>query len=182
MHCIPIADGSLFNLCNLASSSDLITIQHMAIVKVRQAVRSDRNELAKMRALLWPETSLEEHLRELDDALSNRTTGTLPTAILVSHNEDGALIGFLEVGLRSHADGCDPARPVGFVEGWFVQEKLRNHGVGRTLMRSAEDWARAQGCLEMASDALIDNQASQRAHAALGFEVVDRCVNFRKAL
>ena len=49
-------------------------------------------------------------------------------------------------------------------------------------MRSAEDWARAQGCLEMASDALIDNQASQRAHAALGFEVVDRCVNFRKAL
>jgi aminoglycoside 6'-N-acetyltransferase I len=55
-------------------------------------------------------------------------------------------------------------------------------GVGGELMRSAEDWARAQGCLEMASDALIDNEESQRAHEALGFDVVDRCVHFRKGL
>jgi len=34
----------------------------------------------------------------------------------------------------------------------------------------------------MASDALIDNDGSQRAHGALGFEVVDRCVHFRKQL
>ncbi len=102
--------------------------------------------------------------------------------ILVSEDENGALIGFLEVGLRSHADGCDPARPVGFVEGWFVQEEFRNRGIGRELMRSAENWTRAQGCVEMASDALIDNEGSQRAHAALGFDVVDRCVHFRKGL
>ena len=102
--------------------------------------------------------------------------------ILVSEDENGELIGFLEVGMRSHADGCNPARPVGFVEGWFVQERFRNRGVGGELMRSAEDWARAQGCLEMASDALIDNEGSQRAHEALGFDVVDRCVHFRKGL
>jgi aminoglycoside 6'-N-acetyltransferase I len=102
--------------------------------------------------------------------------------ILVSHDENGTLVGFLEAGLRSHADGCDPARPVGFVEGWFVQEKFRNRGVGGSLMRCAEDWARTQGCLEMASDTLIDNEESQSAHKSLGFEVVDRCVNFRKAL
>jgi hypothetical protein len=46
--------------------------------------------------------------------------------------------------------------------------------VGAELMRSAEDWARAQGCLEMASDALINNEGSLRAHEALGFEIVDR--------
>jgi len=34
----------------------------------------------------------------------------------------------------------------------------------------------------MASDTWIDNEASQRAHEALAFEVVDRCVHFRKAL
>jgi aminoglycoside 6'-N-acetyltransferase I len=68
------------------------------------------------------------------------------------------------------------------VEGWFVQELFRNRGIGAELMRSAEDWARAQGCLEMASDAWIDNQGSQRAHEALGFEIVDRCVHVRKAL
>jgi aminoglycoside 6'-N-acetyltransferase I len=102
--------------------------------------------------------------------------------ILVSHEENGRVTGFLEVGLRSHADGCDPMQPVGFVEGWFVHEAFRNRGIGRELMRSAENWARAQGCVEMASDSWINNERSLRAHEALGFEVVDRCVHFRKLL
>lgn len=34
----------------------------------------------------------------------------------------------------------------------------------------------------MASDAPIDNEDSLLAHQALGFEVVDRCVHFRKPL
>lgn len=154
----------------------------MTILKVRQAQHSDRNELAAMRALLWPDTSLEEQLKELDDTLDKQVSGTLPVVLLVSEDENGALVGFLEVGLRSHADGCDPARPVGFVEGWFVHEGFRNQGIGRELMRSAEEWARTQGCVEMASDALVENHSSQRAHEAVGFEVVDRCVHLRKKL
>jgi aminoglycoside 6'-N-acetyltransferase I len=101
---------------------------------------------------------------------------------LVSFDETGTLTGFLEVGLRSHADGCDPARPVSFVEGWFVHEKFRKQGIGAELMRAAEDWAHARGCHEIASDTWIDNEDAQRAHQVLGFEMVDRCVNFRKAL
>jgi aminoglycoside 6'-N-acetyltransferase I len=103
-------------------------------------------------------------------------------AILVSQDEDGLLTGFLEVGLRSHADGCNTAKPVGFVEGWFVHEPYRKQGIGKALMQSAEEWARRQGCREMASDTWIDDETSQRTHQALGFEVVDRCVHFRKAL
>jgi GNAT superfamily N-acetyltransferase len=41
-----------------------------------------------------------------------------------------------------------------------------NQGIGRELMRSAEEWARAQGCVEMASDALTENEPSQHAHEA----------------
>jgi len=154
----------------------------MTISRVRPARDADRNALAQMRALLWPDPRLEHHRSELDDLLSKGKNGTQPMALLVAEDDAGGLIGFLEVGLRSHADGCDPARPVGFVEGWFVQEEFRNRGVGKGLMRSAEDWSRAQGCLEMASDALIDNVGSQRAHEALSFDVVDRCVHFRKGL
>jgi aminoglycoside 6'-N-acetyltransferase I len=137
-----------------------------------------------MRKLLWPESSMEEHRREVEAVLRNRKYGTLPMAILVSQGEDEALTGFLDVVLRSHADGCDPAQPVGFIEGWFVHEPFRYKGVGRELMRSAEAWARSQGCREIASDTWIDDERSQRAHQALGFEVevVDRCVHFLKAL
>jgi aminoglycoside 6'-N-acetyltransferase I len=149
---------------------------------VRQAEIGDQEQLAKMRALLWPEGSVEEHGRELQSLLSTQRSGAMPAAIFVSCDGSGTLNGFLEAGLRSHADGCDPAQPVGFVEGWFVAEGWRHRGVGRALVRAAEEWARGYGCLEMASDTWIDDIASQRAHEALDFEVVDRCVHFRKKL
>ena len=49
-------------------------------------------------------------------------------------------------------------------------------------MVAAEAWSREQGASELASDTWLDNAGSQRAHEALGFEVVDRCVNYRKPL
>ena len=151
-------------------------------IKVRPAHPSDKEDLARMRELLWPESSMDEHRQELDSVLRSRMNGTLPMTVLVSQGEDEALTGFIEVGLRSHADGCDPVRPVGFVEGWFVHEASRKQGIGSALMRSAETWARKQGCVEIASDTWIDDERSIRTHQALGFEVVDRCVHFRKAL
>ena len=71
---------------------------------------------------------------------------------------------------------------VGFVEGWFVDGAFRKQGIGAALMRAAEDWSRKQGCREIASDTWIDDEMSIDAHQALGFEVVDRCVHFRKPL
>jgi len=100
----------------------------------------------------------------------------------VAEVSDGTLVGFLEVDLRSHADGCNPSQAVGYIEGWFVGEDYRHRGVGKKLLAKAEDWARSHRCLEMASDAIIDNELSQRAHEALGYEVVDRCVHYRKRL
>ena len=149
---------------------------------IRPTQPRDFLQLAAMRGLLWPDASLREHLAELEAGLTNPGQLGFPAVVLVAEDEHGTLTGFLEVGLRSHADGCDPARPVGFIEGWFVVEEDRKKGIGGALMRAAEEWARAQGCREMASDALIDNPGSEHAHTALGFEVVDRCVHFRKVL
>jgi aminoglycoside 6'-N-acetyltransferase I len=71
---------------------------------------------------------------------------------------------------------------VGYLEGWYVVPEVRRQGIGAQLMAAAEDWARGQGCTEIASDALIDNENSHRAHRALGFEETGRVVNFRKPL
>jgi aminoglycoside 6'-N-acetyltransferase I len=154
----------------------------MTTSRIRRATVSDRDELANLRAALWPEGSADAHGRELDVILGTGMSGTLPMALFVSSEESGRINGFVEVGLRSHADGCDESRPVGYVEGWFVAEGWRRQGIGGELVRTAEEWSRAQGCREMASDALIDNAASQHAHERLGFIAGDRYVHFRKQL
>ena len=154
----------------------------MAEATIGAARRDDLGAVGAMMAQLWPEGTAAEHESEASVLFESGRCGMLPGAILVARNAAGQAVGFLQIGLRSHADGCDVAQPVGFVEGWFVLPEARGQGVGGALIRAGEDWARARGCVEMGSDALIDNLASCDAHHALGFEVVDRCVHFRKRL
>jgi aminoglycoside 6'-N-acetyltransferase I len=151
-------------------------------IRIRPGEPADRDQLSLMRVALWPELSVDEDRHELEATLSGKPDSTMPLSILVAETEAGDLIGFLEVGLRSHADGCDTRVPVGFVEGWFVSERHRRNGVGAKLLAAAEDWARGRGCIEMASDTWLDRDKSQRVHEALGFEVVDRCIHYRKTL
>jgi aminoglycoside 6'-N-acetyltransferase I len=164
------------------SDPDSVTMASVSDTSIRLAQMSDRDQLVRFREALWPKTSAEEHARELTEILEGKPVVTMPLIILVADAGDGALAGFLEVDLRSHADGCNPSRPVGYIEGWFVAENHRERGIGRKLLAVAEDWARSQGCLEIASDTWVDNDVSQRVHEALGYEVVDRCVHYRKTL
>ena len=150
--------------------------------KVRLAGLDDWGQLTAMRSELWPDGSAEEHRRELRAILSGEARGNAAMTIFVWETREGKLAGFLEARLRSHADGCDKSRPVGYLEGWFVRPEERRQGIGGALVRAAEVWARRQGCREMASDAEIDNQVSQRAHEALGYQAGSRVVTYRKPL
>ncbi len=162
----------------------------MPEICIRAAQLSDHEQLLRFREALWPNASAEDHARELTLILEGKAITTLPLVIfvaevvpeLIGEASDRTLAGFLEVDLRSHADGCDPSRPVGYIEGWYVAENHRHEGIGKKLLAAAEDWGRSQGCVEVASDTWIDNEVSQRAHEALGYEVVDRCVHYRKKL
>jgi aminoglycoside 6'-N-acetyltransferase I len=146
---------------------------------VRPAVHSDYDALLRLRALLWPDMVAAENVDEVRGILAGVPRSTLPLTVFVAQKEDGTVIGFAEAGLRSHADGCDESVPVGYLEGWYVTETSRGQGAGRALVEAVVGWARGQGCRELASDTWTSNEASQCAHRALGFEEVDRCVNYR---
>lgn len=128
-----------------------------------------------LRSALWPEITPDDNERESEAALSDPSG-----AVFVSEGERG-LTGFVEVSLRKYADGCDTS-PVGYIEAWYVVPEWRRRGVGRSLIDAGEAWARSQGCTEMASDSLLENLDSQRAHHRLGYEEVERAVRFRKDL
>jgi len=101
--------------------------------------------------------------------------------VFVAEREDGSIAGFVEVGARPYADGCDTS-PVGYIEAWYVDPDVRRGGYGRALLEAAEDWARTRGYREMASDAQLNNEISHAAHHRAGYAEVDRIVQFRKVL
>lgn len=134
-----------------------------------------------MRHALWPDADAGVLADEALAFLSGETSPAMLAAVFVAEASDGALLGMIELSLRPYADGCESS-PVPYVEGWYVAEGHRGRGIGRALMKAAEDWARERGHTEMASDALLDNTISEQVHKALGFEEVERAIRFRKSL
>lgn len=137
---------------------------------------ADRAEWMRMRATLWPDDLLEGEVSGSDAWLARADA-----VVLVAERPGGRLAGFAELGERAYAEGCETS-PVAFLEGWYVDGDVRRQGVGAALVRAGEAWARARGLREMGSNTHLHNVDSQQAHEALGFEEVERLVEYRKVL
>jgi aminoglycoside 6'-N-acetyltransferase I len=145
-------------------------------VNVRGARPEDRAEWLRMRKALWEDCPDDQQVREMEEILGSDTE-----EVHFAERSSGGLCGFLEAALRSRADGCD-STPVGYIEGWYVDEDVRRRGIGRALVEAAEAWARSRGCRQMASDAELWNTVSHQAHGAIGYDETARLVLFKKDL
>ena len=146
-------------------------------MQVRPAEPADAAAWEGLRQQLWPSPP-GEHAAEIATFFGGERQDPMEVLLAVEGEE---IVGFAEVSIRSHAEGCRPGR-IAYLEGWFVLPRWRGHGVGAALVRAVEDWGRAQGCRELASDTEIANPDSAAAHRALGFQEVERVVCFRKGL
>lgn len=130
-----------------------------------------------LRSALWPTCPLEEHRVEMREILAS----PYHTAFM-ARGLDGAFVGFAEVALRhDYVNGCESS-PVAFLEGIYTVECARRQGWAAHLIAQVQEWAKQQGCSELASDTDIANLDSQRLHAALGFAETERVVFYRKTL
>lgn len=150
-------------------------------MRIRTLSRGDRAEWLRMLGGLYESTVESDHDGVVDAFLArDEHAELLPAEVFVCERDDARLAGFLELSVRNYAEGCEGATP--YIESWYVEPDMRASGIGRLLMTAAEEWARAHGYRELASDTELENRASQQAHEALGFEEVERTVHFRKAL
>jgi len=137
-------------------------------ITVAGVTRADEADWLKMRADLWP-GSRDEHAQQIARFFEGQARE--PLAVLIARDGGSRALGFAELSIHPYAEGCSTDH-VGYLEGWYVAPEARKRGVGRALVAAAEEWARAQGCSEFASDSEADNEESIAAHLALGF--VDR--------
>jgi aminoglycoside 6'-N-acetyltransferase I len=143
---------------------------------IRAIERRDAAEWLRMRTTLWPS---DDHAAEIEEHL--RSGGSELLAIVFVAERPNGLAGFIEIGLRPYAEGCESS-PVPFIEGWYVDDDVRRTGVGAALVKMAENWARNNGYPEIASDVELENDVSIAAHNAIGYEEVTRLACFRRAL
>jgi hypothetical protein len=106
---------------------------------VRPVAAADEAEWLRMRTLLWPDVA-GEHTEEIRNFFAHGcftwSEPFLAMAVFVAQRHSGGLCGFLEASVRPYAEGC-ATRPVGYVEGWFVDANARRLGIGRGLVRAA---------------------------------------------
>jgi aminoglycoside 6'-N-acetyltransferase I len=144
---------------------------------IRPLEQRDLSEWLRLRTLLWDEASEEDHRAEMVDIIDDNDS----QLVAVAEVDGGNLAGFLEASIRNFAEDCE-SEQVGYLEGWYVDAEHRKAGIGRSLVKFAEDWAKRRGCSEMASDAEIGNDVSIEAHNKLGYIETSRLVHLRKDL
>lgn len=149
-----------------------------ADIRIRPVRPEDRAGWAALRRKLFPDFAPPEIDVFFETGCFD---GFALCAVLVAEAPGGALVGFAEASARLYAEGCDTT-PVAYLEGWYVEDAWRGAGVGRLLVEGVEEWGRAHGMKEIASDTQPENAISRKAHAQLGFEEIEQIVCFAKKL
>ncbi len=144
-------------------------------IQIRPAVSKDLNIWSKLRFELWPTTSIEEHLIELQKFDGDKKFH----AFLAVHEEK--IVGFMEAYERPFANGCDDS-PVLFLEGIWVHKAFRRKKIAKTLISHLEELAKKKGFKEIGSDTDLNNNMAQLAHENWGFQETSRVVCFKKSL
>jgi len=146
---------------------------------IEKATANDVEPWAQLRQALWPHRTLAYHRADLSRAF---LSGNGEAIAFIARNAKGEAVGFAEGTLRhDYVNGCSSS-PVLFLEGIYVRPADRRQGVARMLCGAIAGWGKSLGCVEFGSDAPLENLASHRLHAALGFEETQRVVFFRKPL
>lgn len=146
-------------------------------MEIVTANKDNFNEWVRMALLLWPNHT-EKDLRtelELDLTSSSQTT-------FLCKDEGGKFIGFQTVSLRKEYVPGAKSSPVAYLEGIYVEPDYRHQGIARKLHMAAENWAKENGCTQIASDTWDWNQDSIKFHEKLGFTKTKTLVHFIKPI
>ena len=143
---------------------------------IKEAKKADCTVLAELALNMWHDHQLSE-LREEFEGLTEAED-----SVCFIKYADGKPVGFAQCQLRrDYVEGTETS-PVGYLEGIFILEGYRLRGYAKALLLRCQEWAKAKGCSEFASDCELGNDESLRFHIAMGFFETNRIICFKKSI
>ena len=92
---------------------------------IRSISPKDHKEWFRMRDILWPGEDKSLHDKEMAEYIQGGNE-----VVFVAEHPNKGLCGFIEVGMRSVAEGCE-SNPVAYIEGWYVDKDMRSMGIDK---------------------------------------------------
>ena len=89
----------------------------------------------------------------------------------VAEPPSGGLAGFVTVAVQDETHSLLQPVRIGRVGTVGVTPEWRGHGIGRALMRQAQDWVQARGGIELRLNVWAFNEAARRLYEELGYEL-----------
>ena len=129
-----------------------------ADLKISAVSPADFEDWLTLALELWPPEE-EEDRQDMRNNMMKALEAENQASWLV-RNSTGEAIAFMDLSLRQDYMPGATQSPVTFVEGIYVRPAYRQQQIGTALIQHAQQWAQQHGCIELASDALIENTGS----------------------
>lgn len=139
-----------------------------------KAKKENAKEIALLAIKIWHSNTVNELEKEFENIINSTNQSCF---IKINNNQ---VIAFAQCGLRNdYVEGTESS-PVGYLEGIFVLDEYRHQGIAKELLRECENWSKEKGCKEFASDCEITNEESLNFHIAMGFDIANKIICFKK--
>jgi len=136
---------------------------------VVQVVQENESVWAGLCVALW-------HDRSREFFISERHNGEFSDEFLYMVGKEA--VAFISLSVRRDYVEGTCSTPAGYLEGIYVKPEFRMQGIASKLVEFAKQWSSDKGCLEFASDCLIENEESRKFHNNIGFKEANICVHF----
>jgi GNAT superfamily N-acetyltransferase len=125
------------------------------------------DRLAAVSRLPWLPAEATDRFAAGGCAEAVRAIGQPGHVVLIAADGAGRRLGFLHACLERSVFTGEQA---GYVSTVVVAASAAGAGVGRRLMRGAEQWARQQGCAVMTLEVFGQNAAARAVYQRLGYQ------------
>ncbi|MDR2866092.1 MAG: GNAT family N-acetyltransferase [Methanomassiliicoccaceae archaeon] len=132
---------------------------HFVMGCMKESVLMSVEDVESQHSDLWMENILGVTSIAMDG-------GMMRSEAFVLEDENKKYVGILWMGMSFDQFTCEET---GYLLGIFVITELRGKGMGRSLMRCAEDWCRERGLLSLTLNVGSANTSAKEFYDRLGF-------------